>query len=193
MVDTLTESRTEYLDHVNEKMEQFVEKLEGVVSEVPYKNNKLLRSGEGGDDDDDAESTFSDPTELFHRDFGTQTSSPVLRPDDLNSASGNQSGKVIDAQVRRLAAVRASLREMNDMHIRRAEDSTNLNAILREVRDEIDKLGAPPLADFTSIHSGLGYGRSAEPDDEVKKTKDAIRSVKGMFLSTRRFPASAAR
>ncbi|XXG97552.1 hypothetical protein Hte_003857 [Hypoxylon texense] len=193
MVETLNDSRSDYYAHVNEKLGQLVEKLEDVVSEVPYKNGKPLKSkhDEGAYEDD--ESTFSDPTELFHRDIGTQTSPMMLaadRPPSRNTP--NQGDKPVDAQVRRLAALRASVRELNEMHIRRAESSAETSAKLREIRDEVDKLGAPAMMDFSSSYGGLGYGRSSEPDDEVKKTKDAIRSVKGMFLSTRSFPAAAA-
>ncbi|KAI1099738.1 peroxisomal membrane anchor protein conserved region-domain-containing protein [Jackrogersella minutella] len=192
MVESLNDTRTDYYAHVNEKLEQLVEQLEGVVSEVPYKSGKLLKSKQEEGYYDDNESTFSDPTELFHRDIGTQTS-PVVLAQDLAMTSSNQTDKPIDAQARRLTALRASLREMNDMHLRRAEDSSNLNALLREVREEVDKLGAPPPTDFSAFHGGLGYGRSMEPNDEVKKTKDAIRSVKGIFLSARSFPTTAAR
>ncbi|KAI1139799.1 peroxisomal membrane anchor protein conserved region-domain-containing protein [Hypoxylon sp. FL0543] len=190
MVETLNDSRADYYAHVSEKLEQLVEKLEDAVSEVPYKNGKLLRSKQEESVYGDDESTFSDPTELFHRDIGTQTS-PLMLAEDARS--GSPADKPIDAQARRLSALRASLREMNDMHIHRAENAAELNGLLREVRDEVDKLGAPPLADFSSFHGGLSYGRSSEPNDEVKKTKDAIRSVKGMFLSARSFPTAAAR
>ncbi|KAI0884848.1 peroxisomal membrane anchor protein conserved region-domain-containing protein [Annulohypoxylon maeteangense] len=192
MVDSLNDARADYYGHINEKLEQLVEQLEDVVSEVPYKNGKLVlksKQDEGAYADDD--SICSDPTELFHRDIGTQTSPKMLALDSAGTA--NQVDKPIDAQARRLAALKASLREMNDMHIRHAEGAADLNSLLREVRDEIDKVGAPPITDFATIHGGMGYGRSSEPDDEVKKTRDAIRSVKGMFLSSRSFPTTTAR
>jgi hypothetical protein len=56
----------------------------------------------------------------------------------------------------------------------------------------MDKLAYPPIQDF-STYGALGYGRSAEPDDEFKRTKDAIRSVKGLLLSARSFPAVTTR
>ncbi|KAI1381364.1 peroxisomal membrane anchor protein conserved region-domain-containing protein [Hypoxylon crocopeplum] len=193
MVETLNDARTDYYEHVNGKLEKLVEKLEGAVSEVPYKNGKPLKSKQEIAYEDN-ESVFSDPTELFHRDIGTQTS-PVMMAEDPATPgnTSSQPDKTVDSQLRRLTAVRASVREINDIRIRQADESANLNAVLREIRDEVDKLGAPPLTDFSSYHTGLGYGRSAEPDDEVKKAKDAIRSVKGMFLSTRSFPTTAAR
>ncbi|KAI1480576.1 peroxisomal membrane anchor protein conserved region-domain-containing protein [Daldinia eschscholtzii] len=204
MVNSLNDARSEYFSHVSSKLEQLVEKLEETASEVPYHNGKPLRSrllldNEGGAGgryaDDDGESTFSDPTELFHRDVGTQTS-PVMMNAEFGSSASSLADKPIDSQARRLTALRASLREMNDMHVRHAEGAADLNSLLREVRDEVDKLGLPPMMDFSSVYGGFGYGRSTSPseaNDEVKKTKDAIRSVKGMFLSSRSFPTTAAR
>ncbi|KAI0131135.1 peroxisomal membrane anchor protein conserved region-domain-containing protein [Daldinia grandis] len=192
MIGSLNDARADYYAHVSEKLEQLVEKLEDTASEVPYHNGKLLKSrlDEGSYADD--ESTFSDPTELFHRDIGTQTS-PVMMNQEFGSSASSLADKPIDSQARRLTALRASLREINDMHVRHAESAADLNSLLREVRDEVDKIGLPPMMDFSSIHGGLGYGRSTEPVDEVKKTKDAIRSVKGIFLSSRSFPTTATR
>ncbi|KAI0385281.1 peroxisomal membrane anchor protein conserved region-domain-containing protein [Hypomontagnella monticulosa] len=194
MVDTLNDARSDYYAHVSEKLGQLVDQLEGAASEVPYKNGKLLlKSKQEEGSYEDSESTFSDPTELFHRDIGTQTSPKTMSEASFSGNGPNHVDKPIDSQVRRLNALRASLREMKDIHTRHAEGAADLNALLREVRDEVDKLGLPPMTDFTSTYGGLGYGRSAEPDDEVKKTKDAIRSVKGMFLSSRSFPTTTAR
>ncbi|KAI1471968.1 peroxisomal membrane anchor protein conserved region-domain-containing protein [Daldinia caldariorum] len=206
MVNALNDSRADYFAHVGSRLSRLVEKLEDTVSEVPYHNNNgkpLLSSrlrgndgkerGEEGDDDD--ESTFSDPTEMFHRDVGTQTS-PVMQTAEFGSSTSSLADRPIDAQARRLTALRASLREMSDMHVRHAEGAADLNALLREVRDEVDKLGVPPMLDFSAVYGGFGYGRnsgSGEVNDEVKKTKDAIRSVKGMFLSSRSFPTTTAR
>ncbi|KAI1649468.1 peroxisomal membrane anchor protein conserved region-domain-containing protein [Daldinia loculata] len=192
MIGSLNDARTDYYAHVSEKLGQLVEKLEDTASEVPYHNGKPLKSrlDEGSYADD--ESTFSDPTELFHRDIGTQTS-PVMMNQEFGSSTNSLADKPIDSQARRLTALRASLREISDMHVRHAEGAADLNSLLREVRDEVDKIGLPPMMDFSSIHGGLGYGRSTEPTDEVKKTKDAIRSIKGMFLSSRSFPTTTTR
>ncbi|KAI0595815.1 hypothetical protein F4775DRAFT_343620 [Biscogniauxia sp. FL1348] len=186
MVEHLNDSRSDYYTHVNEKLGQLVEKLEGAVSEVPYKNKLLVKVRTDEDIDRDDESTFSDPIELFHRDIGTQTSPP---PSTIASLSSDANKKPVDAQADRLARLRLSLRELNLIYTRRAEDTANLGATLREVREDVDKLTEPPEPDFKTVY---GYPRTAEPNDEVKKTKDAIRSVKGMFLSSRSFPTAAA-
>ncbi|KAI1499413.1 hypothetical protein F5X99DRAFT_283634 [Biscogniauxia marginata] len=188
MVDHLNDSRSDYYTHVNEKLGQLVEKLEGAVSEVPYKN-KLVKVRADEETDRDDESTFSDPNELFHRDIGTQTSPPPSTYASMSSSVIDANKKPVDAQAERLTKLRLSLRELNLMYTRRAEDTANLTATLREVRDDVDKLMEPPEPDFKSVY---GYLRGSEPNDEFKKTKDAIRSVKGMFLSSRSFPTAAA-
>ncbi|RYC65289.1 hypothetical protein CHU98_g916 [Xylaria longipes] len=191
MVDNLNEARSEYYEHVNEKLSQLVEKLEGAVSEVPYKNGKLLKSQLLDRATDDNESITSDPTELFHRDVGTQTSPPPSIIATTSNTS-NSSEKPVDIQANRLSAISALLRDLTLIHTQKAESTADVRSAIGEIRDQVDKLAYPPVQDFSTF-GGLGYGQSAEPDDEFKKTKDAIRSVKGIFLSSRSFPAVATR
>ncbi|RYP58421.1 hypothetical protein DL769_008960 [Monosporascus sp. CRB-8-3] len=183
MVDNLNDSRSDYYSHVNEKLGELVERLENAASEVPYKNGKLVLKSRATADDrahEETESTFSDPTELFHRDIGTQTS-PLLNPS--SSAASSSAENPVDKQASRLSALRASLHELNDMYTRRTEDSADLNATLRSIRDDVDNLALPPPTEYAMMHNS-----AQRQNDEFKRTKDAIRSVKGMFLSTRSFP-----
>ncbi|KAI0541461.1 peroxisomal membrane anchor protein conserved region-domain-containing protein [Xylaria digitata] len=189
MADNLNEARSEYYSHVNGKLSQLVEKLEGTASEVPYKNGKPLKSQYQDRTIDDNESVISDPTELFHRDVGTQTSSP---PSIVGINASNNSKKPVDIQADKLSAISVSLRELTLMHTQRAESNADLRSAIGEIRDQVDKLAYPAIHDF-STYGGLGYGQSAEADDEFKKTKDAIRSIKGLFLSSRSFPAVVTR
>lgn len=182
MVDNLAESRTDYYEHVNTKLSTLVEKLEGVVSEVPYKNGKLSRSDVDVDDD----SSYGDPSEMFHRDIGTQTS-----PFTTELSSPETKGKPVDEQARRLAQLSASMKELSTMYTNQAETTNSLHLEMQGIREEVDKLGYNS-GDYSTLYGGSGFGRT-DPDDEIKKTKDAIRSVKGMFLSSRMFPAAAAR
>ncbi|RYP38586.1 hypothetical protein DL767_002522 [Monosporascus sp. MG133] len=183
MVDNLNDSRSDYYGHVNEKLGELVERLENAASEVPYKNGKLVLKSRAAADDrahEETESTFSDPTELFHRDIGTQTSPPLSPRSSVASSSAENP---VDKQASRLSALRASLHELNDMYARRTEDSADLNATLRSIRDDIDNLALPPPTEYAMMHNS-----AQRQNDEFKRTKDAIRSVKGMFLSTRSFP-----
>ncbi|KAK8087216.1 hypothetical protein PG994_002190 [Apiospora phragmitis] len=197
MVETQTEARSDYYTHVNEKLSHMVEKLEGLVSEVPYKNGKPLRpqSSEAYTDaEDDKSSSYDDPTEMFHRDIGTQTSPPPASVTPSPGAS-DATESTVDAQARRLALLSSAVKELSDMYTKRAEDTSNLHSGVCELRDEVDKVHRyPPWSESASMYGLPRMGRSAQQeDDEYKKTKDAIRSVKGVFLSSRMFPAAAAR
>ncbi|KAI1189318.1 peroxisomal membrane anchor protein conserved region-domain-containing protein [Nemania serpens] len=192
MVDDLNEARSEYYDHVKGKVTQLVERLEDVVSEVPYKNGKPLRSHHQGRDIDDNMSTTSDPTEVFHRDVGTQTSPPPSAFGATSNTNSN-SEKPVDVQARQLSVISAALRELTLMHTQRTEGSADLRSSIGELRDTTDKLAYPPVQEFSPVYGALSFGQSAEPDDEFKKTRDAIRSVKGIFLSSRSFPAVTTR
>lgn len=216
MVNNLNDARSEYYQHVGEKLGEFVERLEGVVSEVPYKDKDgkvILLKSRGGEDnqrDEDAESTVSDPTELFHRDFGTQTTPPSSStpPSSLlesgtrsPTAATTENESIIDRQASRLKAIRAHVADLNDMYARRSAVTAELSASVRAIRDDVDNLALPPAGAFaysTSDYLGGGGGGGSTrgpngSDEEFRRTKDAIRSVKGMFLSTRSFPGVTAR
>ncbi|ETS79456.1 hypothetical protein PFICI_09309 [Pestalotiopsis fici W106-1] len=183
MVDTLAESRSEYYEHVNTKLSTLVEKLEGVVSEVPYSKGKLSKSDADGDDN----SSYGDPSEMFHRDVGTQTS-----PFTTELPIHQDKGCAVDQQARQLTQLTTCLKELSTMYTTQAENSSNLHLAMQGIREDVDKL-AYPATEYSSLYGGstFGLGRS-DPDDEIKKTKDAIRSVKGMFLSSRMFPSTGA-
>lgn len=211
MVSDRDDARADYHNHVGEKLGELVEKLEEVVTEVPYKdkdgkivlNSRGAATTEGSDREghEDNESTFSDPTELFHRDFGTQTSTPPEStiaaahnsPTTLAAEKAKESQNPIDKQASRLASLRASLGELNDMYTRRAEDSAELGATLRSIRDDVDGLALPPSGSYAYYSTDSARGGPNGADEEFRRTKDAIRSVKGMFLSARSFPAVSAR
>ncbi|KAI1821690.1 peroxisomal membrane anchor protein conserved region-domain-containing protein [Xylaria intraflava] len=191
MADKLNDSRAEYYSHVNTKLTKLVEKLERTASEVPYKNGKPLKPQQHDRAINDNESVSSDPTELFHRDIGTQTS-PRPSFTGATSDAANGTEKPIDSQARRLAAIGSALRDTGVRHMENAASKADLKAQFDEIQGHLDKLAYPPVQDFSNF-GGYGYGQSTEPDDEFKKTKNAIRSVKGLLLSTRSFPVVAPR
>ncbi|KAK5636497.1 hypothetical protein RRF57_012209 [Xylaria bambusicola] len=188
MAENLNEARSEYYHHVNGKLSQLVEKLEGAVSEVPYKNGRPLKSQKQGRDMDDNESVTSDPTELFHRDVGTQTSPPP----SLYESNASHVDKPVESEVKQLSRISLALRELTLIYTQRAESIADVRSEIGQVRDQVDKLAYPPIQEF-STYGGFSYGQSAEANDEFKRTKDAIRSVKGLFLSSRSFPAVTTR
>ena len=229
-VAELNDARADYHAHVAEKLGDFVGRLEGAVSEVPYsrdKDGKTVfhnRTGSGGGHGrrrlsvsvsegayDDADSTVSDPTELFHRDVGTQTTPPPPPPPSSSLSPfqhGNSDGEgadsdpareksAVERQESRLAALRASVQELNNIYAKRATDAADLGDSLRAVRDDVDNLilrpSSMPAFSSADLYTGQTKPPGGDGVDEFRRTKDAIRGVKGMFLSTRAFPAVAAR
>ncbi|KAI0154457.1 hypothetical protein GGR57DRAFT_467112 [Xylariaceae sp. FL1272] len=181
MVENLNSARSDYYTNVGGKLDELNQRLARVVSKVPSRPSSQGHSAE------DSESVSSDPTEMFHRDVGTQTTD---LPQYIETTAADE--KPIDVHTRRLAALKLRLSEIRSTKDRMANQTKELITLVGEVREGIEAATNAPRSDFSS-YNGLSYGRTAEPDDEFKKTKDAIRGVKGLLLSSRNFPAVNAR
>ncbi|KAF4813463.1 hypothetical protein CGCSCA5_v008517 [Colletotrichum siamense] len=192
MVENLNEARTELHDATNKKLSAIIEKLESTVSEIPApkKTGAEAPKDDGTSSDPDVE----DPSEMFHRDIGTQTSNPPTPPlgsymDQKNgrwgsSLAGQGNNATADAKVKSLAQ---HATEIKDKCIAEAEDLAHVKSEMDLLKDDLMQLAYPAPKEFTG---GLYGFRSNEPDDETKKAKDNIRRIKGVLLSTRNFPAS---
>jgi len=203
MVKSLSEARIDLHDTANQNLTKLVEKLEGTVSELPPALKKpqpdlILQA----DADTDAVSEYDDPTELFHRDIGVQTSvppSPVVAA--ANTAAANASTgtgapsplteKPTVQQARKLTQLVASVKEVSDGLVGQTEDFGELKTALDALSTELDDMAAQSSAEFSGGFSLYGSASRLEPDDEIKKAKENIRRVKGVLLSTRNFPMSA--
>lgn len=201
MVDTLTEARVDFHENANKNLSQLVEKLEHSVSEIPvtyHTSSKTNKPADTSDKDDDA-SSYDDPTELFHRDVGVQTSPPAS-PTQLpynyynNNSNNSPSQKLTSAettqyQADRLARISLAARNLATEMISQAEDFIETKNVLDKFSGDLHALTYPP--ESFGIGSNYMYGTTRnEPDDEIKKAKMNIRSVKGVLLSTRSFPAT---
>lgn len=186
MAESLTDARVDLHRSAADGLDRTVDKLEAVVSEVPPvvfgrgKKNGLNDDHQDHDAASTSSSGDSDPTELFHRDVGVQTSPP-----QTPSATAITSPSAIESQATRLAKLTASLREVSTNYITQAEANESTRAVLSDLAADIDKLRVPAAL----RPAGAAYYRSfSEPDDQVKVVKQSIRSVKGVLLSARSFP-----
>ncbi|KAJ4402349.1 hypothetical protein N0V85_005326 [Neurospora sp. IMI 360204] len=225
MVNQLTEARVDFHDNVKDNLDRLVEKLEQTVSELPpgYKAS----DGRAGrykdaydDDDDDNMSTYEDPTEMFHRDVGIQTSpppTPSVRAMSLTSRPGTAMSarslsEIYEAhsraqsraasaisernmnhtqkQQRRLAELVTSVKEINEGLTSECEDFDELRTTVDVFHGELEQLALQHY-DFTGGFSLYGYTNRSEPNDEIKKAKENIRRVKGVLLTTRTFATPA--
>jgi hypothetical protein len=186
MVEALTESRHDLFEQTSQKLSAVIEKLESTVSELPGEKLDLHLISDNASD-------AEDPTELFHRDIGTQTStppSPVLGdnlPDTKNDAPGSASAK----QTRDLNELVSSLKDIRAGLTTDAEEVANTRTVIDVLRDELEVLTYPPKPDFVGGYSLYGNANKNEPDDEIRRAKENIRRIKGVLLSTRNFPTSA--
>ncbi|KAK3343852.1 peroxisomal membrane anchor protein conserved region-domain-containing protein [Lasiosphaeria hispida] len=193
MVASLTEARISLHDTAKEDLVKLVDKLEGLVSEIPPHKAALTAHTNEGDyhDEDDAKSSYEDPTELFHRDIGVQTSLPST-PLRATTPEPEPPEPASTQQARRVAELVASVRAISDGLVAQSEAYGDVReSVVGVFRDELDVLSSARSGanDFGYPSYGNVGGRN-EPDDEIKKARDNIRRVKGVLLSTRSFPAS---
>ncbi|KAK3684256.1 peroxisomal membrane anchor protein conserved region-domain-containing protein, partial [Podospora appendiculata] len=197
MVDALTEARISLHSNANESLTKLVDKLEKTVSELPPSttaNKKGSSSTHPDDDDDDAATTssYDDPTELFHRDIGVQTSLPASPSMGYSSTTPNPNvpaEKPSGTQARKLAELSTAVRGLRDSLVSQTEDLGDIKTVLDLFKDDLDTMTSAQM-DYGAGFSIYGGGNRNEPDDEIKRAKENIRRVKGVLLSTRSFPAS---
>ena len=207
MVDSLTEARVDFHENANKNLSQLVEKLEHAVSEIPESYHTAGKkaalatnahaTGEYTDAADDDASSYDDSTELFHRDIGVQTSPPPT-PGGLAYQTGgtaaagatdkHSSTVATQQQADKLGRLVTSIRDLSTDLVSQADGFGETKNILDDFGRDLHTLTYPP--ESFGVGSGYLYGTARnEPEDEIKKVKSNIRSVKGVLLSTRSFAA----
>ena len=194
MVNTLTDARISLHDTANQDLTKLVSKLESTVSELPPPKPSKSLPTDAPTKDDDAASSYDDPTELFHRDIGVQTSlpaSPTLRSAQPQPPPGQLLAPNPTArQMQHLARLTAAVKSLNEGLDDHTESLGDVQTVMDMLKQDLDKLSAAAATDFVGGFSLYGAAGKNEPDDEIKRAKENIRRVKGVLLSTRSFPAS---
>ncbi|KAF5019616.1 hypothetical protein F66182_8362 [Fusarium sp. NRRL 66182] len=180
MVDTQAEARTDFHDLTSRKLDALVAKLEKTVSEVPPK--KPVATVE-------EESDAEDPTEMFHRDMGTQTTFPISSVAAMADSKGNETPAKHNTN--QLASLNKTLSGLKDQYRSQSEGMDKIKKAVDVLRDDLDTLTFTAYPESSAGYDLYGRSRKPEPDDEIRKVRDNIRRVKGTLLSTRNFPASA--
>lgn len=208
MSENMNEARHDFAVHSQTKIHEMNERLSKLVSNVPSSGNKKDVGANGDMDDLRSESETSDPTELYHRDMGTQTSPlPSPRTSDAPAATkldDEDTGKSqTDLQITSLNTLTSHL---NDMLSR----TQNLESANRERADRTSNLrhyldtlmyASPGVAAWSSMDdmakvsaAGTVNAESKkESEDVIEELKREIRGVKGSLLSAKRFPGVAGR
>jgi hypothetical protein len=194
MTQNLAESRRDYATHTAGKLEELNGRLKDVVSADPADKVKPSVF----DVVDDVSEADSDPTELFHRDYGTQTTPSLSRRPSISS-SANAEKTVISGHEDRLKIMISHLKELqaNQGNFKSSSDA------LRKEASELTNY----LVDLdyqNQYYPGQGgfFGGSYLPKpkdgkddyvDQITAFKSDIRAVKGVLLSARNFPAGGPR
>ncbi|GKT51893.1 uncharacterized protein ColSpa_12074 [Colletotrichum spaethianum] len=191
MVENLTEARCDLHDTTSKNLAKIIEKLESTVSEVPAA--KTSTANAEAYKDDASSVSADDPTEMFHRDIGTQTSipsTPKFGEPGFGTTTEDKNKSVSERQADKLARLHSSADLLKSTVVSDAEDLADLKSRMDVLKDDLVQLAYPSPQDYGS-YSLYGGPRKNEPEDEIKKARDNIRRVKGVLLSTRNFPASA--
>jgi hypothetical protein len=183
MSAALSDSRHELAAAAQAHLDTLIGKLKPLVSEVPQ---PVLAQGERyGDRDEDSDG--GDPTEMFHRDIGVQTSPPPSRP---SSPSQEPKISIAEAQAKKAANIGAILSEVDLTIASELRESSNLQDGIEDLKKYLDSLMYNPPT--FSYGAGSAFGAKRDEDDEIGRVKREIRAVKGVLLTARSFPGVGA-
>ena len=186
MVAALTDSRLSLASTASSNLSKLISKLESVVSELPPQQGALVQATPYQDEEESDE----DPTELFHRDVGVQTSTPPTPRSTSPSRNSSGAGAVAEQEtrLRTLSSRISSLVEDSRSEGQETSDLTTAVAVLSEYLSGLAYV-TPTYGYGVGGYSGLNQNN--KEDDEIGRVKASIRGVKGVLLSTRSFPAVA--
>ncbi|KAJ5923757.1 hypothetical protein N7454_009002 [Penicillium verhagenii] len=210
MLASLSSARHELAETAQENLKKLNEQLENTVSVIPPHLTARKDTAEAEEDADESESVTSDPTELFHRDMGTQTTPDVSSSSSLQSAAKESDEKAADApavavanHMTRLESIQSQLKEIDELEKDSSTSDDGLRTKLSDLHHYLDGLiyAAPTYTaaggsyglysgKTTSGTDGTSAGVRKAEDDAIASFKADIRGVKGALLSARNFPAS---
>ena len=204
MLESLTAARHDFHEHTLTQLEDLNKRLASTVSADPAQANAKAGSDQSKELNGaiDTASDDSDPTELFHRDFGTQTN-----PEDFpqSSTSPNPedpelSSDPVENNQRRLRKLSSKARDLVVDDVGAESQTVHETRTVTDIlRDQLEGLAFPASADGGSYGlgaSGAGfnnlYGTTSKKEtDEISRVKQEIRGLKGSLLSARSFPTGS--
>ena len=186
MTEKLADSRHDFASHTQAQLKEFNERLGKAVSVDPASKVKAVP-----DVPDDVSEADSDPTELYHRDYGTQTTPNLSRRPSTSSPSDPH--PTVTAHENRLKIIKTHLQEIESNS---KSGGTSRDSLRTKVSDltsyltEMDYQSQyyPGIGRYGSNLSWMSGQSSSAKSDQVEVLKSDIRAVKGVFLSARNFP-----
>ncbi|KAL7954660.1 peroxisomal membrane anchor protein conserved region domain-containing protein [Trichoderma compactum] len=177
MAEKLTNARIDLHETTANRLDSILTQLENTVSVVPsYKSSANTAS----------EATESeDPSEMFHRDVGTQTSFPSSPSSSTPKGKDEAQSKV---QADRLSKLAKSLKGLTDDFKKQSNESQDIKVLLDVFHDDLDNM---TYGHHTELFGNSDKRKKKDSEDEIRKVRDNIRRIKGVLLSARTFPTSA--
>jgi hypothetical protein len=192
----LSDARHEFIAHSTTQMDDLNSRLSGLVSTVPSSRpGTALKASRDDLEDDDSET--SDPTELFHRDYGTQTSPARSRRGSASSSTSKDPSTTTPTE-----KAEAKLKSINS-HLKELTTSSETSTDKDDVSSQLSQL-VTTLNDMAYTHnsyykyntgtSGYAWGSGEKAqDDEIERLVKDVKALKGKFLGVRNFPRVSAR
>lgn len=187
----LSEARHDLLTHSTNQMDAFNSKLGTLVSS-PVTTSRPGTALKQRDLDEDSED--GDPTELFHRDFGTQTSPNLSRRNSTSSTPSEPSDPITSAEsiLKRLTI---GLKDMN-LASETATAKDNTSKELSELVTSLNEMAYTNSGYYKYGAGTNGYGWASgekAQDDEIERLVKEVKGLKGRFLGVRNFARVGAR
>jgi hypothetical protein len=174
MRQDLTDSRHEFATHTQEQLVEFNKRLGEVVSVDPATKSEA----------------DSDPTELYHRDYGTQTTPQLSRRPSTSNATDLE--PMVTAHEKRLQIIKSHLQELETTRSSNTSSGDSLQTGVSDLTTYLSEMSYQSQH-YSSMNGfyGANYGMPGAKDgknDQIDVLKNDIRAVKGVFLSARNFP-----
>lgn len=200
MSEALTEARHEFAQHTIAHLDEFNNKLSEVVSRDPGPNGAGTLAHRDGDSMSET-SADSDPTELFHRDYGTQTSpeldattheNALVSTATSSTAADEAAEDIVATHTARLTRITALCAEFKADSTSEGETSQEITSVLKVLGDYLDEMAySQAYANDALTMYGASSAGAKKPEDEISRMRAEIRGIKGVLLSARNFPAIA--
>ena len=178
MSENLASARHELAETAQEKLNTLNEKLRPMVSELPQPNLAHVGARDREEDEDD------DPTEMFHRDIGVQTS-----PSLDETPMPEEKPLTVNAQTSKSQLISLNLNEVELALSQESHAEGTVQTEINSLKTYLDTLMYTPPS-FT-YGGGMQYSKKPDEDDEIGRIKKEIRAVKGVLLSAKNFPVGA--
>jgi hypothetical protein len=186
----LSQARHEFFTHSNEKLQDFNARASKLTSGKSSTKEKTIDVP----DNTSESSEDSDPTELFHRDVGVQTTPDLERNNSWSiQESELPTSDTITLQETRLNSLARRVRDMDVFakgdDVRDSQEHHHLEAFSSYLNELL--YTSPYYSWKNNVPSWSSATTTGASTDEFDKFKAEVKSIKGAMLSSRNFPRGA--